>query len=453
MLIRFSVENYMSFKEQQVFSMAAEKGARHPSHIAMVNGKRILKSSFLFGANAAGKSNFIHAIDFMRSTVVTGSSKTGNRRDKYFRIDPSCIEKPGVFQVEIATRKAFYSYGFSINYRTRLFEAEWLYDISDEKEACIFERDIEEGTLRTELRLMKNSADKMRYEVYKSDITAERLFLTEIAEKELDEKSAFTPLKEVYRWFERLSIIYPGSHARGMMEFFVRNGEDTQLSRLLSDFDTGIESVSSSKEPIEKALSFLPSDVKSSQLDRLEGSIRENEELHQVLENNGRVSINLADRKFILSMEDGNLMAEELKMDHGNSDDKFDLADESEGTQRLFDLIPAYEIMKNGRVVFVDEVDRSFHSALTQEYVRRYFEITDGCACQMICTTHDLNLMTLNLLRRDEIWFVERKANHSSEIYSLSEFKTRNDKNIANDYLIGRYGAIPFITETKREEG
>lgn len=452
MLIRFSVENYMSFKEQQVFSMVAEKSSRHPSHITMVNGKRLLKSSFLFGANAAGKSNFIHAIDFMRSVVVTGSSKAGNRRDRYFRIDPTYSEKPGVFQVEIATAGAFYSYGFSIDYRTRLFEAEWLYDITTEKEKCIFERDIEENTLRTELRFEKNSADMMRFKVYKTDITADRLFLMEIAEKELDEDSALKPLKAVYRWFEILSIIYPGSHARGVMKYFVRDGGDTSLSRILSEFDTGIEGVSSSKETLEKALEFLPSDVRNAQLDRIDETLRENDDMRSVLENKGRISVTIYDRKFILSMENGNLMAEEMKMDHGNSSDKFDLGDESEGTQRLFDLIPAYEIMKSGRVVFIDEVDRSFHSALTREYVRRYFEATDGCACQMICTTHDLGLMTLNLLRRDEIWFVERKANHSSEIYSLSEFKIRNDKNIANDYLIGRYGAIPCITETEYEE-
>ena len=89
MLIRFSVENYMSFKEQQIFSMAAGKSSRHPSHIVSVGTNRLLKSSFIFGANAAGKSNFIHAVDFMRQLVTTGDSKSGRSRDRYFRIDPS----------------------------------------------------------------------------------------------------------------------------------------------------------------------------------------------------------------------------------------------------------------------------------------------------------------------------------------------------------------------------
>lgn len=139
MIIRFSVENYMSFKEQQIFSMAAGKGSRHASHIATANGNRLLKSSFIFGANAAGKSNFVHAIDFMRRTVISGSSKIGKSRDRFFRIDPECSQKPGVFQMELVADGNFYSYGFSINYQTREFQAEWLYDITDEAEVCLFE--------------------------------------------------------------------------------------------------------------------------------------------------------------------------------------------------------------------------------------------------------------------------------------------------------------------------
>ena len=146
------------------------------------------------------------------------------------------------------------------------------------------------------------------------------------------------------------------------------------------------------------------------------------------------------------------LMADQLMMNHGNKDDLFDLYDESDGTQRLFDLITAYEVVKDGRVILIDEVDRSFHSKLTEEFVRRYFEITEGSACQMICTTHDLNLMTLNLLRKDEIWFAERDNEHSTRLYSLSEFKTRNDKSVLNDYIQGRYGAIPCISEIESEE-
>ena len=177
----------MSFKERQIFSMAAGKSSRHPSHIVSIGTNRLLKSSFIFGANAAGKSNFIHAVDFMRQLVTTGDSKSGRSRDRYFRIDPSYSKRPGVFQIEIAANNRFYSYGFSIDYLKREFQAEWLYDVTDDKEVCFFERDIEEGTTKTGLKFPASSKDGMRYEVYKTDITASKLFLSEFAKKDIDD--------------------------------------------------------------------------------------------------------------------------------------------------------------------------------------------------------------------------------------------------------------------------
>ena len=106
-------------------------------------------------------------------------------------------------------------------------------------------------------------------------------------------------------------------------------------------------------------------------------------------------------------------------------------------------MLPLYESGQKGKIIIVDELDRSFHSKLTEEYIKRFFQITKGKHCQFICTTHDLNLMDLKILRQDEIWFIEREQDHSSRIYSLSDFKQRFDKNILNEYLIGRYGALP----------
>lgn len=84
--------------------------------------------------------------------------------------------------------------------------------------------------------------------------------------------------------------------------------------------------------------------------------------------------------------------------------------------------------MGKGKIIVIDELDRSFHSKLTEEYIKRFFEIIKEHSCQLICTTHDLNLMDLQILRQDEIWFVERESDHSTRIYSLSDYKQRFDK-------------------------
>lgn len=114
MLIRFAVENFMSFKEMTEFSMIAGKITRHSNHIALCNSKRVLKGAFLFGANASGKTNLIRAVDFARDIITQGLEST-NCDKKYFRINSAYKNRPGVFQFDIFAGGHFYSYGFALS--------------------------------------------------------------------------------------------------------------------------------------------------------------------------------------------------------------------------------------------------------------------------------------------------------------------------------------------------
>ena len=111
----------------------------------------------------------------------------------------------------------------------------------------------------------------------------------------------------------------------------------------------------------------------------------------------------------------------------------------------LFDLIPIFKLAKNDCVILVDELDRSFHTKLTIDFINKFFEKTSKIPSQLIITLHDINVMNLDLLRQDEIWFTQREINHSSSLFSLNKFKERFDKDVAKEYLLGRYGAIPNI--------
>ena len=215
---------------------------------------------------------------------------------------------------------------------------------------------------------------------------------------------------------------------------------------MLRAFDTGIEEITKGKQLAEKAFDFLPEKVKKDVLNDIEQTMRSK------LQEEARCKIELGGYQFEISIEDGEIIAEKIMLDHGNPAELFEISDESDGTKRLFDLIPLYEFGKKGKIIIVDELDRSFHSKLTEKYIKRFFEITKEKSCQLICTTHDLNLMDLRILRQDEIWFVEREMDHSTRIYSLSDYKERFDKNILNDYLIGRYGAIPCIQDNEWQE-
>ena len=441
MLIRFAVENYNSFKGQQIFSMAAGKQTRHAAHCFTVNGKRLLKSSFFFGANASGKSNFVRAVDFMRRITLMGTEAI-RYNDRFFRIDSAYKEKPGVFQIDFIVKKTVFSYGFAIDYLTHEIHAEWLYRLdSSETETCIFGR--EQGLpIRTDLRLDKNS--RLRFEVYCEDLKPNELFLNEVGNKKIDENSALHDFIAAYEWFKNIIVVYPGSHARNKNDFFLNPASNTDsMIEMLRAFDTGIEEIKKGKQLAEKAFSFLPDEVKKDVLNDLEKNMRERSQ------DKTRCTLEIGGYQFEISLEEGEIYAEKIMLDHGNPAELFELSDESDGTKRLFDLIPLYELGQKGKIIVIDELDRSFHSKLTEEYIKRFFEITKGKDCQLICTTHDLNLMDLKILRQDEIWFIEREKDHSSRVYSLSDYKQRFDKNILNDYLIGRYGAIPCFEDNE----
>lgn len=441
MLIRFAVENYKSFKDQQIFSMAAGKQTRHPSHVFTTNsGKRLLKGSFFFGANASGKSNFVRALDFARNMVLLGSEAL-HHTDRYFRIDAEYKNKPGVFQIDFLADQKVFSYGFAIEYLTHNICGEWLYRVETSgKEICIFERD-PNNNIKTELKL--NNKSQIRFSIYCEDLPADELFLHKIGDKNLDEESGLYDLIEAFDWFKNITIIYPHSRSHNKHDFFLnRDASSESMADLLQTFDTGIEGISKGKQTMEKALSFLPDSISKRILDSLERDRKD-------IQAEGSATIAVNDRQFEVTIEDGEFIAARIMINHGNPEDLFELADESDGTRRLFDLIPLYESGKKGKIIIVDELDRSFHSKLTEKFINLYFEITEKSPSQLICTTHDLNLMDLNILRQDEIWFVEREKDHSSRIYSLSDYRQRFDKNILNDYLVGRYGAIPCFKDVE----
>lgn len=433
MLIRFTVENYRSFNERQVFSMAAGKHTRHKEQVVVANGKRLLKAGVVFGANASGKSNLIKAINFGKNVALKGikNSMTINR---HFRIDPIAINRPGVFQYDFLSNGHIYSYGFAISYTKNIFLSEWLYLCDDNKEICIFDR-AEGESVSTDLSFT-NAEDEQRFTIYADDVTDNTSFLAEICSHKLRDIEEFDSFFDVLDWFTSLIIIFPETKYRDLGQLF-KNDENDSFGKLLNYFDTGIEEVITAVKPIEEVLAFLPDKIKNDVIhDIQEGFDEDNKKATTV-------DVTIIGKRFSFTKKDGVIVGSQLTMNHGNPTDLFELDDESDGTRRLFDLIPLYRKGKENYVIFVDEIDRSFHTKLTLEFLQKFFEKTEGIKSQIIVTLHDSNVMNLNIFRQDEIWFVERKEDHSSEIYSLNKFKERFDHSVAKDYLLGRYGAVP----------
>ena len=175
------------------------------------------------------------------------------------------------------------------------------------------------------------------------------------------------------------------------------------------------------------------------------------------------------DGSIVVPMDDGNVLLAEPKVDsmgethvyrvsvqaaHEQNSGKFislDLTEESDGTRRLLHLIPAlHDLYKDGSVYFIDEIDRSLHPMLVRSFLQFFLRSCDGSQRQLIMTTHESNLLDQDLLRRDEIWFAEKDAAGATSLYSLMDFKVRNDLELRKHYLQGRFGAVPFLADPSR---
>jgi uncharacterized protein len=448
MLIRFSVENFLSFDKEMSFSMVAGKASRMKSHVREINGKNILKTSMLFGANASGKSNLIKAIGFAQSIVTTDLSSISLSK-KYFRIRPDNEKKPGVFQFDLSIDNKFYSYGFAVSYIHNLFEGEWLYETTKAKEVCVFSRERNpDGTYLVESDLkFENREEKKRYDVYladyKDDHLCSTLFLSDIAKRSRDSKE-LSILSSIFKWFRDMLVIFPNSKLNVWPVLLSHQSPQTLIVPYLSGFHTGISDVTYQEIPFDTAFTNIPELHRQTIQKDILQTLNNTDQQSVIFSNNGEI--------FSFFKEKGKeTIVKKLSFDHGNGNDLFSFSDESDGTQRLFDFIPLLFLSKRNSLILIDELDRSLHSMISRKFLTLFVENSIDTESQLIFSTHDVSLMDLSLVRQDEIWFIERQNDQSSKLYSLNEYKIRYDKKVDHDYFLGRYGAIPFLDSLPKE--
>lgn len=448
MLVGFSVSNYKSFKEGQKISFEASKITRHKSHVAINRKKRILKSGLIFGANAGGKSNLVKAVRFSREIILNGLDKV-NLSKSHFRIDSDMYKQPGIFEYRIVVGESEYSYGIAISYSDKTILSEWLIRIDGlGKEIYLFNREVDENNIsHAESEIEYSSMDekyKMNFylEGFSEDMSEaykRKSILSDIALRANEKTGIFAEIRKVYEWFENIIILFPNSKYNGLNEVAADRGKKIFFSSIMGYFDTGIESVEGESQQMDfdKVLNSIPRE----DAEKIKVDISNAANEHPIM-------FKVDEQVFELRKdENGNIVYNKLLLNHGNEEDMFDYNDESDGTKRLFDLIPLFYENRKVSLILIDEIDRSLHTNLTRKFLELFYELVEERECQIIATTHDSNLLDLELLRQDEIWFVERQEDHSSKVFSLNRFKERFDKKIDKEYLIGRYGAIPIFDD------
>ncbi len=416
MLIQFSVGNYRSFKDIVTLSMvAANITAKYKeldtNNVFSINNNiNLLKSAAIYGANASGKSNLIRAFGFMRQFVLNSSKEslsTDPIQVERFRLNTVTENEPSFFEVIFYLNGKRYRYGFEID-NQRIY-SEWLYH-AGVRETKLFTRNQGDFSLSKVFKEGKGLTERTRNNA---------LFLSVV-----DQWNG--PISQsILGWFKKIGLI-SGLEDVGYRMFTVE--QIAKGGKLGDNIVTFI-----------KELDLAISDLRVDQVKMSEEILPQTmpPELKNLLLKNTdyQTTVITSHRKYDSDLKP--VAVEEFGLDDN----------ESEGTRKLFSFAgPLLYTLQNGRILIVDELDARFHPLITSSIIRLFnSNTTNPHNAQLLFVTHDTNLLNNKLFRRDQIWFTEKDRFGATDIYSLAEYKVRNDASFESDYISGKYGAIPYL--------
>ncbi len=426
MLINFSIENWMSFRDRTVFTMTATKEQQHGDRLARLKKYRLraLPTAVIYGGNASGKTNFFKAINFAKHYITRGSLPDYQIYVEPFLLNEDKRKNPVSFTFEILVDKDIYELSFTLS-AIKVIE-EKLTKVTSSSEKVLYHRKGDNPDPKLHSSIV-NSRLMFAFEGTRDN----QLFLTNSVSQKV---TTFLP---VYKWFaETLVLVAPDTRFESF-EHFITEGSllhDT-MNAILPNLDTGITHLGGEEISMDN-LPF-PEELK--------------QKLIEEVRNNVAVKIRNKDEQIIVTRTDNELLAHKLYTYHKDSkgkDIRFEMSQESDGTRRIIDLLPAILDLVNTRipkVFIIDEIDRSLHSLLIRQLLEVFLSsCSESSRKQLLFTTHDLLLMNQTLFRRDEMWITERDSDGSSRMISFSEYEDiRNDKDILKSYLQGRMGGIP----------
>jgi hypothetical protein len=413
MLLRFRFSNVRSFREEQELSLVAGSSAESPEvvrHEAPVR-EGVLPVAAIYGANASGKTNVLRGLDFMQRAVLLShrlwAPEAPIPREPFRR-----AESPSEFEVDFVTGGIRYQYGFRVDSMTVL--EEWLYAYPRRNRQTWFHRVLDRPITFGERMPGENR-------VVEELTRKNSLFLSAAAQ---NNHEAIGP---IYNWIASQQFVIGGreQHLRDTTQMCRKLDFRRELERLIVYADLGISGMDVNERP---PVNEPPTTNQST--------------IAQLMSLTGTGWVELKERIRPFGPDD-------VHLTHriGDLDVIFHLQEESQGTVTYFSLLgPAVLAIRIGSPLFIDELDASLHPHLSSYLIRLFNDdITNPKGAQLIFTTHDTNLLSNGILRRDQIWFTEKKRDGASDLFPLSDFKPRRAENLENGYLQGRYGAIPFV--------
>ena len=405
MLIEFSITNFLSFKEKTTFSMIASSDSTLEDNYINTGNEKLLKMTAIYGANASGKTNLFKILAIISNMIRTSNFNTPNVMLPIvpFKLDKETVNKPSEFEIKFLAGNIRYIYGFKAD-AINIYN-EYLKYYPNGRPVNIFER---------------NNINE-----YVFNATDER-FLNDIKEKNTSNKFFITTATN---WnFEK---------TRPAFEFLTDKIGVVLSHEQMSNYSYNMYFNDSDKSLEKFALKFL---------EKADFNIK-GYKVTQEKMTDDQINTMPDIIKPFFSTNAPFFRVNTTHSANGNNYE-FDISEESLGTQVIFSFIPVIkDVIDNGKVILIDEFDKSLHPFIVR-YIAELFndpELNKKNA-QLIFNTHDTNLLDLELLRRDQIWFTEKNPEDGqSTLYALDDFSVRKSENVEKGYLLGRYGAIPFI--------
>jgi AAA15 family ATPase/GTPase len=378
-----------------------------------INDVSLLKSAVIYGANASGKSSFLDAMTEMKSIVLLSANQNVQYTHRPFLLNTQSKNGPTKFEIEFIIDEIIYYYGFSIDSKGVVL-SEFLSRRKLEFKAhriIVFKRDRQEFKIGTPFKEGKKLESKTRDKALFLSVVAQ--FNGEISGK-------------IIAWFKDFNIISNlKSEDFKHLSFERLNEQDfkEKIVNFIKSADVGIYDITSKK------ISFDDLSIADKAMNELPDFVLEH------LKKNGIDTINTE-----------HIVYNEQNSFHDYA--IFELDFESDGTQRLLALAtPIIDAIDKGSILAIDELDNSLHTELVEAIVKLFnSRETNPNNAQLIFTTHDTNLLNQAFFRRDQIWFTQKDTFGASELYSLVEFKSRNDLELEKNYLKGKFGATPNIS-------
>jgi hypothetical protein len=430
MLRSFRVANHRSIRDEQELVLVP----------AYDTDRDVVPVAAIFGANAAGKSNVLDALRFLqeavRSSYVEWEPRSGTRRTP-FRLDTESADDPSTFVVDLLLDSTRYIYGISMD-GERITD-EWLYSYPQKRRRSVFERDRDKLVLGSTIPDHQHRSRRIGVEMRDNASalgTAARANLAEVM--------------PVYEWFRAgLDVQVDSFGVKASVDmvgqaFSALTSGNEQVIGLLREADLGIAAVSVDEPSHDPAAT------------RMWVRKKQPQEKGDKAQGDARSDLGVTWDDLAAGMSWGTSPSAawlRVRFLHGKDQVPLSVSEQSAGTMRWLTLVTAaVDRLDRGGVLCVDEIDASLHPRLTARLIGLFRDReTNPRSAQLIFTSHDASLLGTALgdevLRRDEVWFVEKDARGATTLFPLTDFKPRTGENRERRYLGGSYGAVPLLSD------